>query len=104
MQDIYFDNEPWGDQNELEICPYCREDSFSCGCSSDVCCYDPRYTGAPGSCKCAEQAEIDYRSDHWFYKRYNSITNRIFKFYQYLKIQCDNVKKLFQKKDEELPF
>jgi hypothetical protein len=46
-------------------CDFCGHDP--CECYDDICCYDPRYTGAPGTCRCAEYQKQSKREESWLY-------------------------------------
>lgn len=50
-------------------CDVCRIDP--CECFDDICCYDPRYTGEKGTCRCADYALEMQRQEHWFFKRFD---------------------------------
>jgi len=40
-----------------------------CECFDDICCYDPRYTGAPGTCRCAEIIKQEKREESFLYRK-----------------------------------
>jgi DnaJ-class molecular chaperone len=47
-------------------CDFCGHDP--CECFDDICCYDPRYTGAPGTCRCADYEKAERRGTRWYDK------------------------------------
>jgi len=65
-------------------CSICEEEP--CSCFDDICCYDPRYTGALGTCRCAELHKQEKREESllyrklmtirwWVYNKYHDIKN-----------------------------
>jgi hypothetical protein len=119
--------------NEILDCPCgsgfencdCQENFFNpddcdicgcdpCNCFDDVCCFDPRYTGEPGSCHCkdyAEQMELEstfkYKLNHWIKNRqysfltFISVSFEHLKYYLYFK--WVDVKREIES-DDDLPF
>lgn len=99
--------------DEILNCPYgsgyencdCEEHLFNPE-ECDICCYDPRYTGEPGSCQCAEYHKAMERENHWFFKHWDVLyhyhwrnikyffSNPILNTKRYLfgKTQCTNCK------------
>jgi hypothetical protein len=67
-------------------CHICGEDP--CSCFDDICCYDPRYTGQVGSCRCADQAAQDeilrkeeLRRKNFFSRNWDILTHWLWGLY-----------------------
>lgn len=58
-----------------------------CDCYDDVCCYDPRYTGAKGTCLCADQQKEWERENHWFFKYWDFCYYVVWRNFKYKWIQ-----------------
>lgn len=94
--------------NEYE-CEICGCDP--CECFSDVCCYDPRYQGLPGTCHCADYQKIIQRENHWFYRRWDLMIDKLNNLLNSSKSFLKKTYNLFAGKkenmnyhDDDLPF
>ena len=62
----FCENESFDFFFDPDVCGICMEDP--CSCFDDVCCFDPMYTGLPGTCHCKAFAEAESGKNRWYHK------------------------------------